>query len=203
MEPAELSIPLRQVVNVVTLTQALLFAGFFLARAPRAASSWFLIAALVIMAAIKADQLYQTLGGLTFYPQYGFVLAPIQAAMTPALYLFVAARTTPDFALRRAHLLHLIPAALMAAYLFALYYRLDVDAKAALVASGGLATPVNRLLVPLAGDAVQLGYILAAYRRLERFGVSLKSWFATIEDRNLVWMKRLLTAWGAVFVLHA
>lgn len=199
-----LTIPFNQLVNVVTLTQALIFAAFFVTRAARAnISIWFLTATFLIMAAIKADQLYQMLGGFEHFPQYGFALAPIQAAMTPVLYLFVIARTTPDFTLRRQQLLHLTPMLLMGVYLFAIYYRLDTGAKTALIANDGLNTTVNRLVVPLIGDAIQLGYIIAAYRRLEAFGVNLKSWFAQVEDRNLRWMKRLLTVWGAIFALHA
>lgn len=199
-----LTIPFDQLVNVVTLTQALIFAAFFVTRARRASISvGFLTAAFLIMAAIKADQLYQMLGGFQHYPQYGFALAPIQAAMTPALYLFVIARTTPEFSLRRGHLLHLTPVLLITVYLFAIYYRLDTDAKAALIASDGLNTGLNRLIAPLIGDAIQLGYIVAAYRRLETFGLNLKNWFARVEDRNLLWLKHLLTVWGCIFTLHA
>lgn len=204
MDPQDFAIPLRQLVNVVTLTQSLIFAGFFLARPARSdLSAWFLIGAFLIMAAIKADQLYQMLGGFQNYPQYGFVLAPVQPAMTAALYLFVVARTTPGFKLQRGHLWHLTPVIVMTLYLTAVYYRLDVSDKIDLISAGGMNTPLNRLIVPLAGDAVQLAYIAAAYRKLEQFGVTLKNWFAHVEDRNLVWLKRLLTVWGCIFFLHA
>ena len=204
MTSADLSIPLSDAINVVTLTQCLIFAAYFLARARRGdVSTWFLAAAFIILASVKADQLYQMLGGFQAYPQFGFVLTPVQAAMTPALYLFVMARTTPDFNLRRAHLWHLAPALLVTAYLVAIYFRFDVAEKTVLIESGGLNTVANRLIVPLLGDAVQLAYLIAAYRRLQAFGVSLKNWFARIDNRDLVWMKRLLTLWGAVFVIHA
>lgn len=204
MDPQDFAIPLRQLVNVVTLTQSLIFAGFLLTRAARSdLSAWFLIGAFLIMAAIKADQLYQMLGGLRHYPQYGFMFAPIQAAMTPALYLFVVARTTPDFKLQRGHLWHLTPVVVMTLYLTAVYYRLDVADKIELISAGGMNTALNRLIVPLTGDAVQLVYITAAYSKLEKFGVTLKNWFTHVEDRNLVWLKRLLTIWGCVFILHA
>lgn len=204
MDPQDFAIPLRQLINVVTLTQSLIFAGFFLARPARNdLSAWFLIGAFLIMAAIKADQLYQMLGGFQHYPQYGFILAPVQPAMTIVLYLFVVARTTPDFKLQRRQLWHLAPVVFMTLYLTAVYYRLDVTDKIELISTGGMNTALNRLIVPLTGDAVQLAYIAAAYRKLEQFGVTLKNWFAHVEDRNLVWLKRLLTIWGCVFILHA
>lgn len=204
MEPQTFAIPLYQALNVVTLTQSIIFAGFFLMRPARQQlSTWFLIAAFLVMATVKADQLYQMMGGLEHFPQYGFLLAPIQATMTPVLYLFVVARTTPEFKLRRGYLWHLTPAILFTLYLFAIYFHLDLAGKTNLIASDGLNTPLNRLVVPLIGDAIQLAYIVAAYRKLEQFGVTLKNWFAHVEDRNLVWLKRLLTIWGCVFILHA
>jgi len=204
MEPQDLTIPLRQIINVVTLTQSMIFAAFFLGRPARThLSTWFLVAAFLVMATVKGDQLYQMLGGFEHYPQYGFVLAPIQAAMTPVLYLFVVARTTQHFMLRRGHLWHLTPLVVMTLYLTAIYYRLDISEKVALIESDGLNTPLNRLFVPLLSDAVQLCYLLAAYTRLQSFGVTLRNWFAQVEDRDLVWMKRLLTIWGCVFVFHA
>lgn len=204
MPAAAFTLPLDQVINVVTLTQCLIFAGFFWGRpAQTEISTWFLIASFLILAAVKADQIYQGLGGFRAYPQYGFVLTPVQAAMTQALYLFVVARTTESFKLRRRHLWHLTPALLVTVYLTATYYRLDLSDKIALVESGGLNTVANRLIVPLIGDGVQLAYLIAAYRRLEQFGVSLKEWFARVENRNLVWLKRLLTAWCAIFLIHA
>jgi AraC-like DNA-binding protein len=201
---SNLAIPLSDTINVVTLTQSLIFAAFFLFRPAREVlSTWFLVAAFLILASIKADQLYQMLGGLQRYPEYGFMLTPLQAAMTPALYLFVTARTTSNFRLRRGHLWHLTPVFLMAVYLTAIYYRFDAGAKAELVNSGELNNIVNRFLVPILGDGVQLAYLVAAYRKLQHFGVSLKTWFAHVENRDLVWMKRLLTVWGAIFVIHA
>ena len=86
MDSPDFAIPLRQVVNVVTLFQALIFAAILALRPFRGTlSNGFLIAALLIMATVKADQLYQVLGGLLHFPQYGFLLAPIQALMTPVL----------------------------------------------------------------------------------------------------------------------
>ena len=203
MESPDLSIPLRQVINVVALVQALIFAAILAARPLNSSiAAWFLVALLSMIAAMKADQLYQLLGGLHHYPEYGFLLAPLQALITPLLYFYVAAKTSSEFSLKRQHLWHLTPLAITAIYLFVFYYRLDVSDKAALMASNGLSAPLHRLVMPLVGDIIQLGYVIAAYQRLERYGVSLKNWFSQVEDRDLRWLKRLLVLWGGVFVFH-
>ena len=204
MDGSQFSVPLPQLINVVTLAQAVIFAGILLTdRFRQHAANLFLVAALLIMATIKGDQLFQMLGGLERYPQYGFLLAPVQALMTPVLYLFVTAKTSTDFKFEKGYLWHAAPFLMFTAYLFTIYFRLDIDQKTAMLAAGEFATPFNRLVVPLIGDAIQLGYVIAALQRLGRFGVSLRNWFSHVEDRDLRWLKRLIAIWGAVFVFHA
>ena len=204
MDGSQFSVPLSQLINVVTLAQAIIFAGVLSTdRFRRYRANLILVAALLIMAAIKGDQLFQMLGGLEHYPQYGFILAPVQALMTPVLYLFVKAKTSTEFKFERGHLWHALPFLLFTIYLFTIYFRLDIDQKSAMHAAGGFATPFNRFFVPLVGDAIQLAYVIAALRQLGRYGVSLRNWFSHVEDRDLRWLKRLIAIWGAVFLFHA
>ena len=204
MDSPELTIPLRQIVNFVTLFQALIFAGILALRPFRGSlANWFLIAALFILATVKADQLYQMLGGFLYFPQYGFLLSPIQALMTPVLYLYVTAKAKPGLTLNKGHLWHATPFMVMLVYLFAFYFSLTTVEKSAMIASGGFSTVLHRFVVPLAGDLVQLGYVAAALRCLSHYGVSLKNWFSRVETRDLRWLKRLMTLWGAIFVFHA
>lgn len=204
MDSPEFAIPLRQIVNFVTLFQALIFAGLLMLRPFRGTlSNGFLIAALLILATVKADQLYQMLGGFLHFPQYGFLLAPFQALMTPVLYLFVTTKVKPGFRLNRGHLWHATPFVLMLVYLFAVYFSLTTAEKSAMIASGGFSTLLHRFAVPLTGDIVQLGYVVAALRRLDHYGVTLKTWFSRVETRDLRWLKRLMVLWGAIFAFHA
>lgn len=198
------SIPLHQTLNMVTMVQALAFSAWFCLRPWRASLSARLLALFFLMLFFtKADELFQMLGGVPRYPQYAFVLSPLQALLTPLLYLFVVSRTAREFRLRRHYSIHLTPALLLFVYLWAVYFRFDTSAKAALIDAGGLETIANYLVVPLLGDAIQLGYIVAALALLHRHGVSLRGWFATIENKTLAWMRQILTLWAAVFVLHA
>ncbi len=196
--------PLSQVLNAVTLIQSLIFAIIIGWRVDhRSLASFLIIACLLVMAAIKADEIFQMTGGLIRYPQLGFVFAPFQALMTPLLYLYVCARTSETFRLRRAHLIHALPALVFAVYLLLFYYRLPVTAKLEMLMSGGFDTPLHRLLVPLAGDIVQFAYVAAALRRLRRYGIELKSWFSSTVGRDLNGLKRLMELWGSIFVVHA
>jgi AraC-like DNA-binding protein len=198
------TIPLNQVVNFTTLFQASIFAAILALRPfNRTLPNLLLAAALLFLAATKGDQLYQALGGLNAFPHYGFFLAPLQALITPCLYLYVLARTDPEFRLERRHLWHLTPMAALLFYLFIVYYRLPLDGKIALVGSGGFSAPVHRFFVPLVADFVQIGYLAAAIRCIHAHGLRLEHWFSRVEDRDCRWLRRLVTIWAGVFALHA
>lgn len=198
-----ISIPVAIIPSIIALAQSLIFAAILLApRFQSRRGCRFLIAALVILASVQADTIYQELGGLYAHPQWGFVLAPYQALLTPVLYLFIVARTRSDFKLERGHLLHLAPFVLFTVYLFFLWYRHDTAGKLLILSESVLAAPFNRLFVPLLGDAIQLSYVAAAIQRLKSHGVLLRDWFSRIEGKDKRWLKHVMTLWGAVFVLH-
>lgn len=185
------------------LFQSLAFAVFLLTGRFRGSfANRLLCAAFLLMAAVKADQLYQMRGGLLAYPGWGFVLAPLQPLLTPAIFFFVRARTNPSFQWRRAHAAHLIPAALYLLYLFTIFFRFGIEEKQALIEAQALSTPLNVFVVPALFDLVQIGYIVASVVVLARHGLALDRWFSRVDDKNLAWLKQLLIAWAAVFALH-
>lgn len=203
MESAEIAVPLRELVNVVTLAVSLMFALFlFSPRFRKLPESVFLIIALLVMASIKLDQLYQMLGGWTMAPQYGFALAPLQWLMTPSLYFFVRAKTTTGFALRLRDSLHLLPFLVSLVYFSVVYYSLSLPEKLSLLQSGWLSSTSNRLIIPVAGDIFQLTYLYASLLLLRDHGMRLKDWFSSVEKREFRWLKRILILWGAVFLFH-
>lgn len=204
MSGSVLTIPVAQTLNVVTLVEALVFAVWFLARPARLSLSTALLSLFFLMlAATKVDELFQMLSGIERFPQFAFVLSPLQALLTPLLFLFVLSRTVPAFRLRQEHAVHLAPALFLTVYLWATWFRHDAAAKAALIEDGGLNTAANFLFVPLIGDAIQLAYIAAALIVLRRYGLSLRGWFANVEDKNLAWMRQVLSLWAGVFAIHA
>lgn len=198
-----LMVPARELINVIALAQALVFAAVLtIPRFRRSRANWFLVAALFILAMVKADQLYQVLGGFRLWPSWGYVLAPVQWLLTPCLYLFVLARVNPEFSLRKIHWLHAIPALIALAY-FAQYYGLDASGKTDLLASGWQHSRTNRLIIPLLSDGIQLTYLTLALVEINRFGVRLRNWFSAIEGRDIRWLRNLLTLWAFVVLAHA
>lgn len=185
------------------MVQAILFAFYFMTpRFHRSAPIRLLAAALLVMAAIKADQVYQMLGGLTLAPEFGFILSPFQWLMTPLLFLFVRAKTDREFALTGRDAIHLVPFLLVLLYYTSSYFVLGTAEKQALLADGWLRTVPNRILIPLLGDVTQLAYLLAALRLMNQYGVALKEWFSSVEKREMRWLKRILLIWVGVFIVH-
>ncbi len=185
------------------MVQASLFALYFMTpRFRQSASIRLLAAALLVMATIKADQVYQMLGGLTSAPEFGFVLSPFQWLMTPLLFLFVRAKTDRDFSLKPQDALHLLPFLLVLLYYTSNYFVLGTAEKQTLLADGWLRTVPNRILIPLSGDLTQLAYLLAALRLMNQYGVALKDWFSSVEKREMRWLKRILFIWVGVFIVH-
>lgn len=185
------------------LVQSLIFAAILLGARFRGVSGiGFLAAAILLLAAVKADELFQLLDGPLRWPAFAFLLAPLQPLLTPALYFFVRARSDAEFRLARRHLVHLLPALLFAAYWMALFLGHDVDTKRSLIESGALSSPVHALWVPILFDLVQLAYLAAAYHALNRHGLALRQWFSRVEDKSLSWLRPVLLIWSLVFAVH-
>jgi AraC-like DNA-binding protein len=199
----DIAVPFRELINVVTLAQALIFAGILLAnRFRKAWANRILIFSFIIIASVKIDQMYQMMGGLEVFPSVAFIFTPIQWLLTPSLYFFVLAKVRGDFIFKRLHLWHLVPAVASLIYLSATYFFLPIDGKIAYIASGVLREPLNALVIPIASDLIQLGYLIAALHLLAVYGVTLRNWFSQIDDIDVLWVRRVWTIWVVAFLGH-
>lgn len=199
----ELVVPFRELINVVALAQALIFAGMLLAdRFREAFASRILIFTFVIIATVKFDQLYQFMGGLETLPSIGFIFTPVHWLLTPSIYFFVLAKVNRDFHFRRQDFLHLAPAFMSLVYLSMTYFSLSVEGKTAYIQSGALGEPLNALIIPLGSDLIQLGYLVAALGKLKSYGISLRQWSSRTDDPDIVWIRRVLSIWVLAFLGH-
>jgi len=199
----DLAIPFRELINVVTFAQALIFAVVLLtARFRGTLSSRILIFSFCVIATVKFDQLFQLLGGLESQPSLGFVFMPVQWLLTPSLYFFVRSKLDDQFRFERIHLWHLLPATAALIYLYLTYFSLPAVGKIEFIQSGALAEPLSALVIPLVSDCIQLGYLLAALGVLAAHGVTLRDWFSRIDGGDLLWTRRVLMLWVAAFLMH-
>jgi AraC-like DNA-binding protein len=200
----DLAIPIRELVNVVALAQALIFAGILMAgRFRLLLANRILIVSFIIIATVKLDQLYQLSGGMQYFPSLGFIFTPVQWLLTPSLYFFVLAKLNSDFRFRRSDLWHLLLAAVSLVYWSVTYFSLPVDGKIAFLQSGALGEPLNALFIPLASDLIQLAYLVAAQQKLAVYGLTLRNWFSQIDDADILWTRRVLAIWVVAFLGHS
>lgn len=186
-----------------TLLQSLVFAVFLLTeRFRQAAANRFLVAVLLLMVAIKGDELFQLAGGVEAHPAWAFVLAPLQPLMTPALYFFICARSDSAFRLRPVHAWNLLPFLAYAGFWWLNWFRFEVSERARLLAGGMLDGPVHALAVPVVFDLVQLAYLGAALLVVANHGLALRQWFSRIDDKSLGWLRPILLLWGAIVLVH-
>lgn len=186
-----------------TLLQSFAFATFLLMeRFRQATSNHLLLVVLLLMAAIKADELFQLVGGPQNYPGWAFIFAPLQPLMTPALYLFIWARSDSEFRFQRSYAWHLLPFLLYSCFWWWNWFRFSVEERRHLLAGGALDGPVHTLLVPIVFDLVQLAYVAAALLVVARRGLAIRQWFSTIDDKSLGWVRPILILWAVIFLVH-
>lgn len=199
----ELTVPFREFINVVALGEAFVFAIIFLFLGLRGGlANKILAAVFFLLVTVKADQLFQFLGGLENYPQYAFVFIPIQWLVTPALYFFVRARVSENFKFKKQHLWNLVPATISLIYMWFFYFQLPVAGKIELLQSGVLRNTLNGFFIPLVADFIQLGYLLATLRVVNAHGITLKNWFSRIDDQKILWVKPVIFLWAVIFLFH-
>lgn len=198
-----LTIPYKEILNIVTLVQATFFSCVLLTpRFNKNRSNQILLVTLLIFATVKFDQIFQLMGGLEAYPQYGFVFVPIQWLLTPSLYLFIKARVTKNFHFDRKQLIHVIPAFFVFIYFYFSYYQFSTNQKLLLIQSGAFTNILHSLIIPVVSDCIQLGYLWMAYSTLRSYGFQLKRWFARVDNVDYSGLNYVIFLWAVVFIFH-
>ncbi len=200
---SQFSLSFNEIVAVITLSQSLIFLLFLVLSHYRYSRSNQILAFLFfILATAKLDQIYQMQGGLEAFPQFAFVLVPLQLLIAPSLYFFVRSKVEPEFRLEVKHLLHFIPAVLLYCYYGAILIGRDPDEIRALMSSGVLSGTMDKIVIPSIGDLIQIGYILAALKGLQAAGVVFRNWFSGNEDEIISGLKAALLLWAFIFLTH-
>jgi AraC-like DNA-binding protein len=194
---------LLQSIAAASLTvQGMIFIAFIALTRLRT-SPQFIAAAVFFTAVVLAagDTLFAHLGGFLRWPETAFVLSPVGILCAPALFLFVQARIDAAFRLRPIHLLHLTVVAPIYAGFASEYYFLSAEDKLAYLRGGIADSFFYQYLFSLFGQAVMVGYLAASLVQLHRYGMRLKNWFSSLEDRSLNWLRYLVLIKALVIAL--
>ena len=180
------------IINIVTLSQIVLFTAFLFFKRSHRVSNKLLIGFLVSQGFVYInnlvfffyDYVYMNLPHLIFAGQaFMFLWAPL-------LYLYVCSLTTTGFSFNRKLLPHFLPFAVAFFFLLFTFYIHDAETKRQIMDTRdiGFYFQIWAALVHIQ----ILVYIVLAILRLNRFAVQLKNNFASLDKINLRWLRTLL-----------
>ena len=191
------------ILSWATVLQALLFAG--LLAHPRNVEDYskrVLIALLIVFAIEKGDQIFLTSGAVLDYPGFAMIGNLFGALIAPLAYFHIRSRTDTSFRISRRNSWAFLPFALLVIYAIATYHRFGEAEQLALLTSGEILNPVNTMVIPLLGDAISFGFLVAAILALRRHDLKVRNWFATIEKRTLTGLRTVLMLMAGMILIH-
>lgn len=191
------------ILTWASLLQALVFAAIFLAGRRRGEVADRLLVALMLAVAIeKADQIFLMSGAVLEHPRLAMIGNTFGALIAPLTYLHLKARTQVEARLVWSDGIAVLPFAVLAIYVLGTYHLLPLDEKIAAFRDGTILTPMNRFVLPIVGDLVGIGFLVAALRRLARHDAAIFHAFSDVEDRLFHGVRIILLIMAGIVVAH-
>lgn len=161
-----------------------------------------LLAVLLLgFAGTQLEVFFHNTGMTTRFPNlayWGTTLGLVQAG---AIYLFTQAAMYRDFRLVRRHLVHLGPPLVAALVFWLSYYRHPAPVQLSILSDSQYPGVMNSLVLAIAIHGTMLSYLGATIRTITRFDVELRNLFSDLRNKDLVWLRNLLLAYSAVWLL--
>lgn len=192
------------ILSWTTILQALVFATVLLRPARievRANRILFLL--LLVIVIEKADQVFLASGAVLEFPRFAMIGNLFGALIAPLTYFHIRARIDPAAQIGWRQSWAFAPFALLALYAIATYHRFDEEVQRQLFVSGDILSLANTRFIPLAGDAISLGFLGAAIGTLIAHDGRVRNWFSTIENRTLSGLRTVLSLMALVIAVHA
>jgi AraC-like DNA-binding protein len=187
-----MTVDLLDIISIITVFQLLLLAAFLVTyKKGRKLSNQILSAFLFSNALLIANFVLFRLKILALqdFPCFYFIGTTSYFLLMPLLYLYTKSLCYRDFALKRMHLIHLMPFVLCAAFLIIRFY----IRSAKLGASPITAYERSDFIISRGTLHIQiLLYIIATLRTLYVYRQELKKLFSFIEQIDLSWLLFLL-----------
>lgn len=195
-----MSFSLIDILLVTSIIQSLALAAFLLLPENiRAASNQLLVVTLVSFAFGMSEILSYGIGFTLRHPQVAYLGTLLGLLQAGALYLYAKSLMFRDFRLRWGHAVHTLLFWVVAAILFVEYYQQPTGVKLQILQRqeypGVLTSPVLAVAI----HAVVLGYFIATIRAISRFGAGIRGIFSNVENKQLSWLRSLLTGYAAVW----
>ncbi|GJL97649.1 MAG: hypothetical protein DHS20C06_14660 [Hyphobacterium sp.] len=191
------------ILSFATVLQAILFAALLVhPRNFEDYSKRILIVLLAVFAIEKGDQIFLTSGAVLDHPGFAMIGNLFGALIAPLTYFHIRARTDTEFRIGWPNGWAFIPFAILIIYAIATYHRLGETEQLELLTSGQILNSINTMVIPLLGDAISFGFLVAAIFTLRQHDMKVRNWFASIDNRTLSGLRTILMLLAGMILIH-
>jgi len=195
---------LFNITRIVSAFILLIFSIFLLNRKKGNVQSYrFLAGFLLARVFILTGMLFWSYDLISSFPHVAYIESPFLFLYAPLLYLYTKSVTISDYRLKRADLLHFLPAISITLFLIVRFYVQGTEDKLHLLTS-------RSVLSPLPANTITIGlwvqffiYAPGCMILLFRYRTHIKQFYSFIEQIKLAWLTFLLLGffiWKGIFV---
>ena len=177
---------LTDLILLTSIIQALSLATFLLLPPNcRLASNQLLVATLVFFAAGLGEIFLYGSGLALEHPNLAYLGTLIGLLQAGTLFLYAQSLMYREFRLRKEHLVHTLLFWVVGAIFLIEYYLQPTGEKLRILNERDHPGVLTSPLLAVAIHAVFLGYLYATIHAINRFGLSLRQIFSSIENKQL------------------
>lgn len=193
---------LTDLILLTSIIQALSLATFLLLPPNnRLVSNQLLVATLVFFAAGLGEIFLYSSGLALAHPNLAYLGTLIGLLQAGTLFLYAQALMYQEFRLRKEHLVHTLLFWVVGAIFLIEYYLQPTGEKLRILSERDHPGVLTSPLLAVAIHAAFLGYLYATIRTINRFGLSLRQVFSSIENKQLSWLRLLLIGYAIAWTV--
>lgn len=186
----------------VSIVQAIVLSVFLLLPDNiKRTSNQLLVIILVSIAAEYAELFIYGTGTTIKHPNYAYLGTLLSVIQPPAIYLYTKSLMYRDFKIKTRHAFLLLPFFIAILVFSFSYYIQPIEIKWEIILKQDLPGMPTSLWLAVAIHSLFLFYLGFAIRSLNKFAASVKAIFSDIENKQITWLRLLLTGYVFIWVI--
>ncbi len=182
--------------------QAVVLSVFLVLPSNFARTSNKLLVVVLISVAAECVELFLHGTGVTIrHPEFAYVGTLISILQPPAIYLYTKSLMYHGFELKPRHSAHLAPFLMAAGVFYFGYYAEPASVKLQIIRQQDFPGMPSSLWLALIIHGVFLIYLLYAVKVLRDFAEGIKKIFSEIDNKQISWLKLLLSGYAMVWTI--
>lgn len=186
----------------VSITQAIVLSVFLLFPDNiKQTSNQLLIIILISIAAEYAELFIYDTGTTIQHPNYAYIGTLLSVLQPPAIYLYTKSLMYRGFKITPRHSLLLLPFFIAVIVFIFSYYIQPIEIKKEIIINQDLPGMPTSLWLAIAIHGFFLFYLFFAIKTLNKFSIDVKRIFSDIENKQISWLKLLLSGYVLVWII--